>query len=327
MFSANESSPSTDGRDDDQVAALEARRLLVDVLEARRHAGQEHALTAIARLEILDVLDRRDHQLLDRDEALPHAIVADLEDALLGAVENAARLVLRREALLLDLARRADQRAQQRLVAHDAQVLLDVRRGDVVLSDLRQRGRAADELELALLSQLLGERDDVGLLVAVEQADDRVEHLLVRGAIEHARIDLLAARPTVSWSIIIAASTARSASRACGGSGPVPWESRELERISVMEVVLPRRRDVAASVGQILSGEKLHVFPHRTLVAGIPEAGRGMVGHDELRAVCRVHAPAHAGDRALDAEQQAPRRTCPRQQMTRGLRLASCRSR
>ena len=63
---------------------LEAGRQLVEIGEAARDAGDRLA----AALQRLDALHRRPHQLLHAREALQPALLAHLEDLLLGVVEQ-----------------------------------------------------------------------------------------------------------------------------------------------------------------------------------------------------------------------------------------------
>jgi hypothetical protein len=74
--------------------------------------------------------------------------LAELEDLVLGLVEKALDVGRRLVALQRDLGRRGDQRAQDRLVLHDAGVIGDVGGGRDALGQLRQVGRAADLLQL-----------------------------------------------------------------------------------------------------------------------------------------------------------------------------------
>src|SRR3954447_19063235 len=70
--------------DDDEIRRLEARRELIEVVEATRHARDRLA----AALKRLDTLHRRPHQLLDACEAASTLLLADLEDLLLGFIEQ-----------------------------------------------------------------------------------------------------------------------------------------------------------------------------------------------------------------------------------------------
>ena len=105
------------------------------------------------------------------------ALVADLEQRRLGALDQLARLAAVGEHLGLDLARGVEDAAHQRVVADDAGVVEDGADGG---HDGRQRvdvGLAAGLLELALAAQVVadGERvDGLGLRLLLE-ADHRPE--------------------------------------------------------------------------------------------------------------------------------------------------------
>ena len=74
-------------RDDDQVAALEAARHLIDVVEAGRHAGDE----ALVLEQLLDLREALADQIAHRHEAGLDAVVGDREDRALGLVEDQVR--------------------------------------------------------------------------------------------------------------------------------------------------------------------------------------------------------------------------------------------
>ena len=70
--------------DQDQVRRLQARRHLVEIDEAGRHAGDE-------ALVLLQLLDRREaalDQIAQRHEAGADPILGDREDRALGLVEQ-----------------------------------------------------------------------------------------------------------------------------------------------------------------------------------------------------------------------------------------------
>ena len=90
MFSANDVFPIA-GRpgDDDQIAVWKPGGHLVEVVKPRGHAGDVRLALDSSWICSNVGLSRS----LDRHEALPHALVGDLEDALLGAVEDSLGLV------------------------------------------------------------------------------------------------------------------------------------------------------------------------------------------------------------------------------------------
>ena len=74
--------------DDDQVARLEARRELVELLEAGRRAGDVGARL----VEVHDPLEALLQQPLDVGEVARDALLGEVEDDLLGAVDEVGRL-------------------------------------------------------------------------------------------------------------------------------------------------------------------------------------------------------------------------------------------
>ena len=75
-------------RQHDQVARLEAAGDVVEVLEARRRAGQRRA---VAR-ELLELVDLLVEDVLDRAEVARALVVRDLEERALGVLDQLARL-------------------------------------------------------------------------------------------------------------------------------------------------------------------------------------------------------------------------------------------
>ena len=77
-------------RDDDQVRRLQARRHLVEIGEAGRHAGDQ----LLARVQLLDRVEAALRQVAQRHEAVAHLVVGDREDRVLGLVEDDVGFVL-----------------------------------------------------------------------------------------------------------------------------------------------------------------------------------------------------------------------------------------
>ena len=73
--------------DDDEVAGLEAAGDLVEVLEARRRAGERGALER----QPVELVELVVEDLLDRAEVLLAVVVGDLEHRALGALDEVAR--------------------------------------------------------------------------------------------------------------------------------------------------------------------------------------------------------------------------------------------
>src|SRR5262245_16479920 len=113
------------------------------------------------------------------------------------------------------------------------------------------------------------------------------------------------ARPIAPSSSIIAASTERSASSACGGGSP--GEPAEVGVLYSLMMSFPSARGWSVrgcSVGEVLLREPLQIVPDRSLRAGAAQAVGRMVGDDQLGAAPAVRLAAHAADRALQLQQQ-----------------------
>ena len=166
--------------DDDQVARLKAAGLLVEVLEARRRAGQRR----LGDRQPVQLVGLLVEDVGDRPDLLLAVVVGDLEHRSLGALDQVARRRLARQHARLDLVRRGQQRAHLRVVADDPPVLARVAGRRHPAGQLVDRLGAADLLELAALAQRLGDRQVVDLAVALVQLDHRREHRAVLLAVE-----------------------------------------------------------------------------------------------------------------------------------------------
>ncbi len=93
------------GRDDDQVAALEAARHLVDLGKAGRDAGDE----ALVLEELLDLREAVFDQIPHRDETRLDAVVGDRKDGALGFVQNQVGVLIGLIGVRENLVRRVDQ--------------------------------------------------------------------------------------------------------------------------------------------------------------------------------------------------------------------------
>ena len=133
-------------RDDDQVGGLEARRHLVEVREAARHAGDRVA-AARASASMRSIVGQSSS--LMREKPSDVALLRDLEDLLLGDVEQLGGGLPALERLADDRRRDLDEPAQQRLLADDLRVVLDVRRGRHGVDEEADVVLAAGAVELA----------------------------------------------------------------------------------------------------------------------------------------------------------------------------------
>ena len=154
--------------------------MLVEVLEARRRAGQRRLCDRQA-VELVGLLVE---DLGDRAELLLAIVVRDLEHRALGALDQISRRRLARHHARLDLVGGGQQRAHLRVVANDPAVLPGMTRGRHPAGELVDRCRPADLLELAVLAERLGDRQMVDLPVALVQLHHRREHRAVLLAVE-----------------------------------------------------------------------------------------------------------------------------------------------
>jgi hypothetical protein len=170
------------GGQHDQVPVLEAAGEVVDVGEA---GGRAREADVRAR-ELLELVDLLVEDGLDRAHLGHAALVADLEQRRLGALDQLARLAAVGQHLGLDLAGRLEDAPHQGVVADDAGVIEHgADRGD----HRRQRvdvGLAAGLVEHSLAAQVVADRervDRLGIRLLLE-ADHRLEDVLVAGAVE-----------------------------------------------------------------------------------------------------------------------------------------------
>jgi hypothetical protein len=174
------------GREDEEVAGLEAARHLVELLVAR---GQARQLAAAVHQHV-DVVDGVVHLDGDGREARARLRGREREDPRLGLVEQRVGGLPRLVAEGHDLRRRRDQAPLDRAVPDDLRVVHDVRRRRHVVGDLGEGDRPPDAVEQALALQIGGERREVDGLVVVLQADHRAEQHLVRRVVEILFADL-----------------------------------------------------------------------------------------------------------------------------------------
>ena len=163
----------------------------VDVAEAGRHAGQVLA----GLVELRDPLEALLEQLLDVAELGRDPALRELEDDLLGLVDELLRLARPLPAEPRDLAADADQAAQGRHLADDPRVVRRVRRRRDERRQLVDPLATARSLEVAALLELVDERDRVDRLAAGVEGERRAVDLRVALAVEVARVEDLADGP------------------------------------------------------------------------------------------------------------------------------------
>ena len=168
------------GGQDDEVALLQAARLLVEVDETGGQPGDE-----VLRLrELVDGAEALLDDLADAHEALADAVLGDVEDRLLGAVEEDGRFLLTLEAGLHDAVARVDQVPEDRLLLDDPAPLLDARDARQPVQEARQVGRSAHRLEGGAPAELVLQGDEVDGLTALGEGGHGVEDPTVGLAVE-----------------------------------------------------------------------------------------------------------------------------------------------
>jgi hypothetical protein len=111
-------------------------------------------------------------------------LLGEVEDDLLGAVDELRRLADPLTSEARDLLPGLDERPKGRRLLDDLRVVVDVRRGRHQRRKLGDAGAAADLLELAPLLQLLRERDRVDRLSLRPEPEHRAVDRPVRPAVE-----------------------------------------------------------------------------------------------------------------------------------------------
>ena len=133
------------GRDDDEVALLEAGRQRIEV----REAGPDAADLAAVGVQVVEPVVGLVEERLQRGwKPDVDPLLADREQLRLGPVDRLLDLGGILVADAGDPARRADQVPQDRLALDDPGVLDGVDRGGRLVREARQVGPAADRLEL-----------------------------------------------------------------------------------------------------------------------------------------------------------------------------------
>ena len=177
-----EGRPATDY----QISLLEAGGHAVEILEARRNPGEP----AGGFLKTLDVFERRPQDLLDPDEALSVVALSNAEYPLLGQIhdllDGALSLVV---DVPDDVGCRGDKPPEQRLVADDSGVVLDVGRGRDSVEQLGKVGGPTSRFELTRVLELFIQRDHVDDIPALEEAHHASEESAVGLPMEHGVVD------------------------------------------------------------------------------------------------------------------------------------------
>jgi len=109
-------------RDDNQIAALEAARHLVDFREARRNPRDE----ALVFEELLDLREAVLDQISHRDKPGLDPVIRNGKDRALGFVEDQVGFLVSLVRIRQDFVRGVNQAAKRGFLLHDLRVVLDV---------------------------------------------------------------------------------------------------------------------------------------------------------------------------------------------------------
>ena len=127
-------------------------------------------------------------------EVARRPLLSELEDDLLGTIDEIGDLALALLAQPHDLLARADEPAQRRHLLDDARVVLDVRRGGDERRELGDARLPAGGVELGTLLELVDERDRIDRLALRPQRERRAIDLRVALAVEVGCVEDLADR-------------------------------------------------------------------------------------------------------------------------------------
>ena len=214
---------------DREAGRLQAEQDVVEVREARRGPGD------VALAPLLDPVDRLVQQLAERADALGVAALGDVEDHLLGRVDDRRDVVGRAVGEVGDLAARADEAPQDR-------ELLDDRRRSASRSPTTAcspgatrapPGRRPSSMRPGAV-ELVGDRDGVGGLPGLVEARDRARRSGRAPACRSRRRSSSSVPIEIaSVESSIAPSSDSSARRLCGGTlGPSSGRRRRSGRAS-----------------------------------------------------------------------------------------------
>ena len=154
-------------RDDDQVAALEARR--EHRVEVRVSGGDGSRLGGDGRSAALKLLQVTGEQLADVLEVTQRLALTHGGDQGLGLAEGATDVRAAPVGDLSDLPGRRDHLAVGGIALDDARVVLDADGRWQVSDETAQIGEATDVFQAAVSLELMGNRDLVDRLVAVPE--------------------------------------------------------------------------------------------------------------------------------------------------------------
>jgi hypothetical protein len=175
------------GREDHEVGRVDPRQLLVEVREPRRlPRGGAGVLRQLLDAEQLLV-----HDLRDLVPAAGPAALAERGDLARGSVEELAHVVWLQVGLGREVGGDPDELPEHRLLADDARVERQVRRGRRVLRQLRDVAGPAEPIGLLAAEDPLGHGDEVDRLGARPHLDQELVERPVFGPVEVLRLDHL----------------------------------------------------------------------------------------------------------------------------------------
>ncbi len=173
------------GGHDHEVGRLEARCDLIEIAEATRHAGD--ALAALGQR--LDALHGRPEEFLDPREVDAAADLPELHDPVLRLVEQIRGRDVSLERFGHDAGGDLNEAPEERLLANDASVVLDVGGRRDCIDQKRDVIAAAARLELSAPRQLVGERQGIDHVAPFGEGQHAPEQPPVRFAMEHRIVD------------------------------------------------------------------------------------------------------------------------------------------
>ena len=176
--------------EDDEVAGLEAGGQPVEVAEPAGDPG--HVDPGL--VELRDPLEALGEERPDLVEVARDPLLGEVEDDLLGAVDEHRRLPEPLAPEAHDLLAGLDQAAEGRRLLDDPRVVLDVRGRRDERRELGDPGGAPDLLELAALLELVRQGDRVDRLALPPEAEARPVDRAVRAAVVVGRVDDLGDR-------------------------------------------------------------------------------------------------------------------------------------
>ena len=163
-----------------------------DVISSRSLKPLATPVTVLPpRWQRFDALHRRPEQLLDAREAVLRLLLATWKIFDSASSSSSLAVILPLERLGDDRRRDFDEAAENRLLAHDLRVILDVRRGRHRVDEEADVVLAARRLELAAAAELLRERERIDDAAALGDRHHRAEDPAMPLGVEHRVVDVL----------------------------------------------------------------------------------------------------------------------------------------